>query len=147
MLYKRARALLFFNRDRDSKQKQQHRKASYGSLNFRTEGYGWDCVELDAYSRSSSGWSSHFAYYRIVIGSYGDKSILKLNADLTITPKQVAKVVEKMVEKYDAVCVGEGEANGRPAPGSVAEGRGEQQARPGDFAHYLHQQFRQGGSL
>jgi len=75
---------------------------SYNGVSFQTVGYYWDAVELESYSRSSGyRYHSDHAYYRIVVGSYGDKSILKLNADLTITPAQMTKVVAKICERYD----------------------------------------------
>jgi hypothetical protein len=57
-------------------------------------------VVLESYT--GNGWNARHEYYRLCVGDYGDASRLKLNKELTITPEQVQKCVNKIVEKVEA---------------------------------------------
>lgn len=75
-------------------------KSWTGDAFLKTTNPRWDSVTLEAYRRSVGSWKNEFAYYRVVVGGYGDKSILKLNKDLSATRDQLAKVAAKVAEHH-----------------------------------------------
>ena len=64
-------------------------------------GFYGEGVELEAYSTGT--WRSSFAYFRIVLGTYGNKKITKLNETglPSITDKQLTKVVINIVDAFN----------------------------------------------
>jgi hypothetical protein len=59
-----------------------------------------DTMTLEACHRSSGYFSSNFAYYWLEMGSYGDRTFVKLNTVLNISPKQITNAVAKLSERY-----------------------------------------------